>query len=341
MTSFQAPRPEQVHELLTRFERMRVAVVGDLMLDRFLYGAVERISPEAPVPVVDVERELFLLGGAANVVHNLRTLGASVELLGVVGRDPFAQTVREELQRLGLSADGLLEVEDRPTALKTRVIANHQQIVRFDWEKRGALPAETLAGLLEILEGKLPALDAVIVSDYGKGLVCPAVMTPLLSAARRSGVLVCVDPKPQNGSCYLGVDAITPNTKEAEAMSGVAARTDEEATAAARALLGRCQARAVLLTRGERGMTLVERGGDVTHIPTHAREVFDVTGAGDTAISAFTLAWAAGSDFKLAAYIANVAAGIVVGKLGTATVGQEELRRTLGCDCAARPLAPE
>jgi D-beta-D-heptose 7-phosphate kinase/D-beta-D-heptose 1-phosphate adenosyltransferase len=164
-------------------------------------------------------------------------------------------------------------------------------------------------------------------------------MGPLLEAARRRGVLVCVDPKPQNRACYVGADAMTPNAKEAEAMAGVPAATDDEAAAAGRALLERNGGRAVLVTRGERGMTLVEQEGDVTHIPTHAREVFDVTGAGDTAISAFTLAWAAGGDVKLAAFVANVAAGIVVGKLGTATVAQEELRR-VAVDEACAGLDP-
>jgi rfaE bifunctional protein kinase chain/domain len=326
MTEFVSPGRSSVEELLARFPCLRVAVVGDLMLDQFVYGTVERISPEAPVPVVEVDREVFRLGGAANVVHNLRTLGAEVVLVGVVGADEHAEAIRREVRALGLSCEGLVEVHDRPTALKTRIIAHHQQMVRFDREKRGPLPEQAVHRIRAHLQA-LDGLGAIVVSDYGKGVVDPRLMEPLVRSARAAGTLVCVDPKPQNGSCYIGADAATPNAKEAEAMTGVAAGSDEEAAAAGRELLRRLRARAVLVTRGERGMTLVESGGDVTHIPTLAREVFDVTGAGDTAISAFTLAWAAGGDLKLAARLANVAAGVVVGKLGTSTVSGDELRQ--------------
>lgn len=316
--------------LTGRRSPVRVAVVGDVVLDQFVYGAVERISPEAPVPVVEVEREVYLLGGAANVVHNLRALGAEVALLGVVGADPMAERIRRELADLGIESGGLVTAEDRPTALKTRVIAQHQQVVRFDREKRGPLSAAAVTELGERVAAAVQAADAVVVSDYGKGVVTRALMESLLGAARARGVLVAVDPKPPNAESYRGVDVVTPNTKETEAMTGREARTDEQAVLAGQALLERLEARAILVTRGDRGMTLVEEGGNVTRIPARARDVFDVTGAGDTTIAVLTLARAADASLREAACLANLAAGLVVGKLGTAVVAVEELRRAAG-----------
>jgi len=329
MMDLEAAARAALERIQSRSTPVRVAVVGDVMLDQFLYGAVERISPEAPVPVVEVEREVFRLGGAANVLHNLRSLGAEVALFGVVGEDPLAERIRQELRDLGLACDGLLAVADRPTAVKTRVIAQHQQVVRYDRERRGALAASDLRAFLGSVEARMQSLDAVIISDYGKGVVSRELLVPLVEWCRSGRVLIAVDPKPVNGPSYRGVDVLTPNTKETEAMAGQAARSDDEASAAGQKLLGELEARAVLVTRGDRGMTLVERSGEVTHIPTRARDVFDVTGAGDTTISVLTLAWAAGAGAKEAACLANLAAGIVVGKLGTAVVSPEELRAAI------------
>ncbi len=327
MIDLEAAARAALERLLARAPHVRVAVVGDVMLDEFLYGAVERISPEAPVPVVDVEREVAFPGGAANVVRNLRALSAQVDLYGAVGADGAAERIRAELRELGLGVEGLVEVAGRPTAIKTRVIAQHQQVVRFDRERRGDLPCEARLRLQAVLAERLGDTHAVVVSDYGKGVVGSALMAAILGLTRPRGVLVAVDPKPGNAACYDGVDVITPNVKETEAMTGLPARSDAEAEAAGRALLERHGARSILVTRGERGMTLVTRGEPVVHIPTWARDVFDVTGAGDTAISVLTLAWAAGAAPAEAAALANLAAGIVVGKLGTAVVGPEELAR--------------
>lgn len=326
MIDFDGAARAALHRLEARRAPVRVAVVGDVMLDRFLYGAVERISPEAPVPVVEVEREVFRLGGAANVVHNLVSLGAHVELFGVVGADALAGQIRGELGRLGVADAGVVESPDRPTAVKTRVIAQHQQVVRFDWERRGPLPEEVLGSVRDILLGRLGGLDAVIVSDYGKGVICPGLMGPLVSQARQADLLLAVDPKPGNLVQYRQATVLTPNTKETEALAGAPARSDAEAREAGRKLLTELGARAILVTRGDRGMTLVEASGHVAHIPTRARDVFDVTGAGDTAISVLTLAWAAGAPPLDAACLANLAAGIVVGKLGTAVTSMDELR---------------
>jgi D-beta-D-heptose 7-phosphate kinase/D-beta-D-heptose 1-phosphate adenosyltransferase len=238
----------------------------------------------------------------------------------------MGEVFRAKLEEVGVSSEGLVALGDRPTALKTRVIAQHQQVVRFDREKRGPLPPDAIQTMLRHLSGRLGELNAVIVSDYGKGVVGPELMEALPTLAGANGVLLAVDPKPPNALLYRGVDVITPNVKETEQMTGMPARSDEEAAAAGRALLDRLKTRAILVTRGERGMTLVDRQGGVTHILTAARDVYDVTGAGDTAISALMLAWAAGGDLRDAAELANLAAGIVVGKLGTATVLAGELR---------------
>ncbi len=305
---------------------VRVAVVGDVMLDRFLYGTVDRISPEAPVPVVTVAEETYRLGAAANVVHNLRSLGAEVDLVGVVGSDPAAKRVRGALRKLGAGGAGLLAARGRPTAVKTRVIAQHQQVVRFDREPATPLDEATAAALLDRLEAVVPSVQAVIVSDYGKGVVSDGLMRRLMALAGSSGIRVAVDPKPANMVHYRGVDVVTPNVREAEAMSGVNAATDAQAEEAGRRILERLRCRAVLLTRGERGMSLVRRRHAGVHVPARARDVFDVTGAGDTAVAVLTLAWASGASPVEAACLANLAAGIVVGKLGTAVVTMEELR---------------
>jgi len=304
---------------------VRIMVVGDVMLDRFVYGAVERISPEAPVPVVDVNNEISRLGGSANVVCNLGALGAEAELVGVVGRDVMADQIDESLSALHMTSSGLVRVDDRPTAVKTRVIAQHQQVVRFDRESRAPLAKPSLDALRQRIKDGMARVSAVIVSDYGKGVVSEATMEFILSEAKARNVLVAVDPKPVNALIYRGADLITPNRKETEAMSAMPAGTDEEAAAAAQALLQRLNLSAVLATRGENGMTLVQKSGEPVHIETQARDVFDVTGAGDTAISVMTMALAAKVDAVGAAALANLASGIVVGKLGTAVVSAREL----------------
>ncbi len=324
-----------LHALRARGDPPCVAVVGDVILDRFLYGTVERISPEAPVPVVEVEREVFRLGGAANVVNNLRALGARAELLGAVGRDEAAARLRRELEALGVSPEGLVEVEDRPTAVKTRVVAQHQQVVRFDRERRGRLPEGPRGALAARVDRGAPSWDAVVVSDYGKGVVEPELMECLRDAARRHGIWIAVDPVPAHAAWYRGVDILTPNVKETEAMTGLPARTDPEVERAGRVLLERLDLGAVLVTRGERGMTLLPREGECLHIPTRARDVFDVTGAGDTAVAVLALARAAEAGLEEAACLANLAGGIVVGKLGTAVVTAEEL------EAAARDGFPD
>jgi D-beta-D-heptose 7-phosphate kinase/D-beta-D-heptose 1-phosphate adenosyltransferase len=307
----------------------KIVVVGDVMLDQFLYGAVERISPEAPVPVVEVKRETFHLGGAANVVRNLSALGAKVDLVGVIGDDAWADSMRDLLAKTNSGCDGLVTDPSRPTAKKTRIIAQHQQVVRFDREDRRALDGDVIERVTASLTDKLEGADAVIVSDYGKGMICDQVMEVVRKIAIARGLPVAVDPKPVNFQRYREVGVITPNAKETQEMSGISPVSDEGAEAAGRHLMKELGTRSILVTRGENGMTLVEQGGGVTHIHTRAKDVFDVSGAGDTSISVFTLAWACGSTLAQAACISNSAGGIVVGKLGTAVVTLEELGDSL------------
>lgn len=317
---------DSLERMINRSTPLRVAVVGDVILDRFLYGVVERISPEAPVPVVDITRDEFRLGGAANVVRNLQALGVVVEMVGVVGDDLGAERLRERMEIRGARDAGLVVDASRPTAVKTRVIAQHQQMVRFDLEARRPYEDAVIERLKERLIDAVAVADAIIVSDYGKGVVTEAVMAPLRRMAAERGLIVSVDPKPQNKALYRGMGVMTPNAKETEAMCGFSVATDEDAERAGHALMEELSTRAMLVTRGEKGMTLVQANGDVHHIETRAKDVFDVTGAGDTAISVFTLAWAAGCDLVHAARLANLAGSIVVGKLGTAVVTPEELR---------------
>ena len=316
---------DAIKSLLGKMAQKRIAVIGDLILDKFLYGAVSRISPEAPVPVVDLREERHLLGGAANVVRNIASLGATPELVGVAGEDAEAAEFLALLEKAGGRGKGIVTDPSRPTAVKTRVIAQHQQVVRFDREEKAPLPMEIALKVRERALDAVSRADAVVISDYGKGIITRELFAAVTGAAKERGIPLAVDPKPLNTNCYKGAGVLTPNAKETEEMSGLSVTTDEEAEAAGTKLMDMLDAGAMLVTRGERGMTLVRRDGVTTHIPTQAKDVYDVTGAGDTAISILTLAWAAGADLTEAALLANIASGIVVGKLGTAVVTPAEL----------------
>lgn len=314
-----------VAELLEHVRGERVAIVGDLMLDRFVWGRVSRISPEAPVPVVEIQRESFHLGGAANVARNLASLGVTPLLLGVVGNDEAASQLRGALRERGLSDDAVLTEPNRRTTVKTRIIAGSQQVVRADWESVDDLDDDTESRSLEALATLVERARALVLSDYAKGALTPRIIARALELARTRGIPVLVDPKIHRYRLYRGVTLVTPNLNEAERFAGIAVRTDDDVAAAARSILDELECRAVLITRGEQGMTLFETGQPSRHIPTFAREVFDVSGAGDTVIAAAALGLAAGASLSEAAELANRAAGIVVGKLGTATVEPREL----------------
>ncbi|MBI5211091.1 MAG: D-glycero-beta-D-manno-heptose-7-phosphate kinase [Elusimicrobia bacterium] len=318
-------------EYVREFSAKRILVLGDLMLDQFIRGSVHRISPEAPVPVVQVQTEHFVPGGAGNVARNLASLGAGVILVSVVGDDPAASRLLSDFAGHGIRVDHVLTDAHRVTSQKCRIIAEHQQVVRFDRETTGSLGRASEREVLRRLPAALADADAVIISDYGKGLVTPGIARAVIARARAKRIPVTVDPKPENFGLYRHVTCVTPNVHEAWAgMRLHAAPGDEALSALGRSILARLKCSSVIITRGPEGMDIFQKGVRVTHIPTRAREVYDVTGAGDTVISVLTLGLASGASIAAAAVISNCAAGIVVGKLGTAAVGASELRAALG-----------
>lgn len=313
-------------ELFKRFQKTQILVVGDLILDEFIWGTVERISPEAPVPVVWVDRESAMPGGAANVAGNIRALGGEVRLVGIVGRDPEGERLLKELEAKGISIEEVVRDADRPTTTKTRVIAHHQQVVRIDREKTHPVAGSVLERTLKTLQAALPRVDGVVIEDYGKGLISPQLLKPVVGLAKRFKKVIAVDPKEEHFSYYRGVTALTPNKKEASLAAKLPITDQASLWEAGKRIVKRLKPEALLITLGEEGMCLFDAQGDrPIRIPTVAREVFDVSGAGDTVIAAFTLARAAGASFLEAAGIANAAAGVVVGKVGVATCSLEEL----------------
>jgi rfaE bifunctional protein kinase chain/domain len=311
-------------QVIASFAGKRILVLGDIMLDEFIWGRVRRISPEAPVPVVEVTRESYQLGGAGNVVANISALGAIPIPVGLVGDDYAARRLSELLEKQGIEASGLVTAPGRATTMKTRIVAQNQQIVRADRENKTPLTDERNGALLDAFLKSLPSTAAVIVSDYNKGVVNKGLMSQALPAARRAGIPVLLDPKVYNADYYNPITAITPNQHEAELITGMSIENDAQLETAGRHLLERFQCPYALITRGEEGMSLFFQGGS-HHLPTFAREVFDVSGAGDTVIATLALALAAGAAMGEAAILANHAAGLVVGKLGTATVSRTEL----------------
>jgi rfaE bifunctional protein kinase chain/domain len=316
---------QELITLIPKLKNARIMVIGDLMVDEYIWGSVSRISPEAPVPVVSVTSESLRLGGAGNVINNIHTLGGKVLLGGVVGNDEMGRKVTQDLHKMGVDLRGVVVESDWITTVKTRIIAHHQQVVRYDREVVRAIRPEALKRILAALEERIPELDAVLISDYGKGVVCPELVEPVRSLTLGAGKILTVDPKVKNLPLFQKVTVITPNHHEAGQATGRWIQTEEDLVSVGRQLLGQLQAKSVLITRGEKGMTLFQDNGDITHIPTMAKEVFDVTGAGDTVISVLTMALAAGADMKQAAALSNYAAGIVVGEVGTATLKSSDL----------------
>lgn len=319
---------ERATTLAASFEGKRILVLGDVMLDEFIWGRVRRISPEAPVPVVEVTKQTLALGGAGNVASNLVAMGATATAVGVIGDDSDADRLRAVFRELGVASDQLITDATRPTTVKTRIVAHNQQVVRADRESRSPVSTVIEERIIESFLAELEFADAVVVSDYGKGLLTAGVLTRVLAAARQRGSMVCVDPKMRGFNDYQPVTVITPNNQEAGEASGIDIEDEPSLVEAGRKLLGALDCRAVLITRGEEGMTLFTNDA-VTHIPTVAREVFDVTGAGDTVIATLALALACGASFEEAAVLANHAAGVVVAKLGTASVTRAELLASL------------
>jgi D-beta-D-heptose 7-phosphate kinase/D-beta-D-heptose 1-phosphate adenosyltransferase len=328
-------QPSRARQILTVAAKTRILVLGDVMLDQFIWGSVARISPEAPVPVVDFERESFMPGGAANVARNLTALNVPTELFGVIGHDDAASRLKELLAGQKIGCTGLVTNPARHTSVKTRIVAHKQQVVRIDRETRDGLDAKLTARLLAQLKSKLQRADAVIVGDYGKGVVTQPLLNEIKSLCRARGIWLSLDPKPVHLLNLSGLSLITPNRKETFELANLPDETrhenplaDKNLTLAAERLLHELRPAVLLVTLGESGMLLCQRGQKPFHILTVAQEVFDVSGAGDTVIATFTLAVAAGASPLEAAILSNHAAGIVVGKIGTAITTPEELLKS-------------
>lgn len=315
-----------------RFTRARVFVAGDIMVDAFLWGDVSRISPEAPVPVVNVNRETRMLGGAANVIRNMASLGAEPVLCGVVGSDHAGEEILSALDRMGLRTDGVVWEKERPTSIKTRVVAHQQQVVRFDRETLREIGAGSVSQLIDFIKENMEDMDALVISDYGKGVISGPLMAGLnrfMQSMSDRRIIIAVDPKIGNFRYYQGVDVITPNHHEAGMYCGFDITDEASLMRAGTKILSTLNCRCVLITQGKDGMTLFEKDGKVTHIPTVAKRVFDVTGAGDTVIGTISLGLASGLDLKSAAILSNFAAGMVVGEVGTSAVDAADLKRAL------------
>ncbi len=318
--------PDRLESIALQFPKKRILVIGDVMLDIFIRGKVSRISPEAPVPVVDVQREEAYPGGAANVARNLAALGATAILLGRMGKDAHAESLAGVLDAAGIDTSLLIRSDSVPTTVKTRIVARTQQVVRVDREMRERLAGPDLDAARAAISRAVPATDAVIVEDYGKGMVTLPLAEAVADACREHGRIWTVDPNPDNPIAWPAPTAVKPNRSEAFLAAGIPQSEDPAAVAAlGPRLLELWRAGMVLITLGEHGMELLEPSGARYHSPTKAREVFDVSGAGDTAIAVFTLALACGATPIEATELANHAAGVVVAKLGTATLTPAEL----------------
>ncbi len=310
---------------LSKLSGAKIAVIGDLICDKYVIGSVERISPEAPVPIVRVEKEKYFLGGASNVAINLKKLGCDVFLFGALGTDTCGKRLSNMIKKEGIDTKDLFILDDRPTTMKTRIVAHSQQIVRFDREK--ILRIDKKYAVEIVKKVKSYDVDAVIISDYGKGVVTEHLINGLTGI---EGLFVSVDPKVNNVDIYKNVDVITPNMKEAKQMSGVEIDSFRNGLElAAKKIIKASNARYILITQGEKGMTLFDKGGAIYHQSSKAKDVYDVTGAGDTVIAVLTAAVASGFDIKSAMKISNTAAGIVVGRMGTAAVSLEEIEDSL------------
>ncbi len=315
----------RLKSIISSFKDAKVLVVGDLILDEFIWGNVSRISPEAPVPVVWVDSENFMPGGASNVANNIRSLGGEVYLAGVVGDDSRGEVLQALLRKKGVFCDGIIVDKSRPTTQKTRVIAHHQQVVRIDREVLKPVPDAVLKEIIGFIGDRIREVDALIIEDYGKGMIVPGLVQAIVKMAKKYKKIITVDPKETHFSYYRGVTTITPNHHEAGSAVGFVVKDEASLQKAGRKLLDKLHCESVLITLGENGMALFQKGKPYVKIPTVAQDVFDVSGAGDTVISSYTLARAQKASPIEAAHVSNCAAGIVVGKVGVAVTHAKEL----------------
>lgn len=316
-------------DIISKFSESTVMVIGDLMIDHFIWGVVDHISPEAPVPVVEVQRESIMLGGAANVINNVMSIGGNVIGVGVAGDDDTGLKLRRELLNKGMNVKIIVD-KDRPTTLKTRVVAHSQQLVRFDRESKKTISEEHTKCILDYVCDNINKIGSIIISDYNKGLISLKLIDGIKKVTHNKNIPICVDPK-HPFSYYEGVDVITPNIFETRRGLNISINNEQDIIEAGNQLIRDFNFKSVVITRGEDGLSIFSgyRLIEHTHLPTKAKEVYDVTGAGDTVIGVIALSLAAGANIFESAVLSNHAAGIVVGKIGTATVSQKELKQTL------------
>jgi rfaE bifunctional protein kinase chain/domain len=320
---------KRLNTLKSRFAGLKIAVLGDMMLDCYFRGDVKRISPEAPVPVVEVEKEFYRFGGAANVILNIAKLGGIPFPVGIIGRDIHGTIFSSLLEEAGLKTGGIMVDETRPTTAKTRVIADHQHLVRIDRESKQYVGREMLNKMYGYIEENIKSLDGIILQDYNKGVLVPSLIEKVISLANKHKVLITVDPKFNNFFLYKNVDVFKPNRKEAEDILGIKIKNNVDITLVGKKLLDKLKARNVLLTLGEGGIAIFERGKKEKRMPTKARKVADVSGAGDTVISTLTMAIAAGANIFEASYLANYAGGLVCEEVGIVPIELDKLFNTV------------
>ncbi|WP_456396357.1 D-glycero-beta-D-manno-heptose-7-phosphate kinase [Desulfurobacterium sp.] len=314
-------------DIAKKFKDKKILVIGDLMIDEYIFGKVERISPEAPVPVVEAKETKAKPGGAANVAVNLKTLGANPFILGVIGKDEKGRMLKHILKERGINTSLLIEDETRPTTVKTRIMAGSQQLLRVDWESKEYLNKKIVLKITEEFKEDFKQFDGIIISDYGKGVITKELFE-VVAEVKENGKVVTLDPKDRNFHLYHDITAMTPNMRETFQATGIYPETERTAEEAGRKLIEKFKLDFALITRSEKGMSLIKKDKSY-HIPAKAKQVYDVTGAGDTVIAVFTLALVAGESPEKAAEIANIAGGIVVGKLGTAVVKTEEIEKAI------------
>ena len=319
---------EKLLKIINKFKNKKILVLGDIMLDKYIWGEVSRISPEAPVQVVNVLKESYAPGGAANVANNIAALNGKASMVGIVGNDEANKLLLNELQKRNINVDGIFKDNNKPTIQKVRVIGRGQQLLRFDYEKKGYVDGNTELSILSFIEKNIGSFDAVAISDYAKGVITESLMRRLKEICKKNDKIIVVDPKPKHKDLYKNVDLVTPNHTEAHEISNIEMEDEDKIFEVGKALIKFFNS-PVLITRGEKGMSLFELNGEVTNIPTKAKEVYDVTGAGDTSVATIALSLASGANLKEAAIIANYAAGITVGKIGTSTVSIDELKKSI------------
>ncbi len=319
---------EKLLKIIQNFKNKKILVIGDIMLDKYIWGNVTRISPEAPVQVVSVQAESYAPGGAANVANNIAAIGSCSYMSGIVGKDVANEILLREIKKRNIKTDGIIIDEKKPTIQKVRIIGQNQQLLRVDYEKNEYLNRETEKKIADFAAGIIKEIDGIVVSDYAKGVVTKGLMRNVIDLCKENKKTIVIDPKPEHKMLYKEVTLITPNSKEASQMAGIEPEPEKNILKIGKKILKELKA-PVLITRGEKGMALFETNGRIMNIPTKAKEVYDVTGAGDTVVATATLALVSGATLREAAIIANHAAGIVVGKVGTSTLTINELKQSL------------